>query len=141
MQSLRAKNKMRKILLPIFILVVIAITMGTTSSCTPESKHTDTLDSAVIKPTVDALADTAHEGAKTTTALSVTGKVVDGAMNSVFVEVKPDSAVEFSYPQLDRNNPDVFYNWAIDDMITITYTKITRGNEEVDSVISIKKAS
>ena len=61
-------------------------------------------------------------------------------MNSVFIEIAQDSVVEFSYPQLDRNNSEVFYSWSLDDMITINYVKTQRNGEEVDSVISIKKA-
>ena len=61
-------------------------------------------------------------------------------MNSVFIEIAPDSAVEFSYPQLNRNDEKVFYNWTIDDDITVSYVKTTRNGEEIDSVISIQKA-
>jgi hypothetical protein len=72
--------------------------------------------------------------------LSVTGTVTDGAMNSVMLQVEPDSIVEFSYSELDRSNSDVYESWEIDDRITISYVKTMNGDEEVDSVVSIKKA-
>ncbi len=126
---------MRKILLAILSLVIISTATSTFTSCTEEKKHTDTLlDTTVIMPQTPAPGDST-EG-----TLTVTGKVVDGAMNSVFIEVQPDSAVEFSYPQLDRNDSEVFYNWSIDDEVTIKYVHTNRNDEEIDSVISIQKA-
>ena len=123
---------MRKILLAILSLVIVSTATSTFTSCTEEKKHTDTLlDTTVIMPQTPAPGDST-EG-----TLTVTGKVVDGAMNSVFIEVQPDSAVEFSYPQLDRNDSEVFYNWSIDDEITVEY--IEKPNNS-DSVVSIQKA-
>ena len=116
-------------------MILSVATTTTFTSCDNETKHSDTLpDTTIIKPQVSATDSTADN------AISVTGKVVDGAMNSVFLEVAPDSAVEFSYSELDRNNSDVFYNWSIDDEITIKYVRTTRDGEPVDSVISIQKA-
>lgn len=128
---------MRKILLAILSLVILSTTTTTTfTSCTEEKKHADTLlDTTVIMPQTTAPGDSTGND-----VLTVTGKVVDGAMNSVFIEVKPDSSVEFSYPQLDRNDSEVFYNWSIDDDVTIKYVHTTRNGEEIDSVISIQKA-
>ena len=133
---------MRKILLPILSLVVISLaTTGTFTSCKNETKVTDTLDTVVIKPEVNnASTDSTGLDQENANTHSVTGKVVDGAMNSVFVEVTPNSAVEFSYSQLDRNNSEVYYNWEIDDKITVTYIETTRDGETVDSVVSIQKA-
>ncbi len=131
---------MRKILFAILSLVVISIaTTGSLTSCKPETKHTDTLDTTVIKPKAVVKADSVAGDANAKT-LSVTGKVTDGAMNSVFVEVAPDSTIEFSYPQLDRNNSEVYYNWEIDENITVTYIETTRDGETIDSVVSIQKA-
>jgi hypothetical protein len=126
---------MRRILFSILALVVISIAATSTfTSCNNETKHSDTLpDTTVIGPQTTP-ADSAGE------TLSVTGKVVDGAMNSVFIEVEPDSSVEFSYPQLDRNDSEVFYNWSIDDEVTIEYVHTMRNGEQIDSVISIQKA-
>lgn len=122
---------MRRILLPILSLVLLSIaTAGALSSCTQETKHRDSLDTTVIKPEYTDSID----------IVSVTGKVVDGAMNSVFLEVAPDSAIEFTYSNLDRNNDKVFYNWSIDDNVTIKYVKTERNGEPIDSVISIQKA-
>ena len=134
---------MRKILLAILSLVIVSIaTTGSLTSCNNETKHTDTLDTTVIAPIAridSASADTAAQGSSDDVK-RVTGKVVDGAMNSVFIEVAPDSSVEFSYSQLDRNNSEVFYNWSIDDKITVEYVETTRNGEQVDSVVSIQKA-
>jgi len=107
---------------------------GSLSGCTDEKKYSDSIDTTIINPVIKSDSDT------TANVMSVTGKVTDGAMNSVFIEISPDSAQEFAYPQLDRNNSEVFYNWSIDDNITIKYVKTTRNGEEIDSVISIQKA-
>ena len=136
---------MRRILLPISSLIVISIASTSTfTSCKPESKPADTLlDTAVITPAateIDSAQASVDSSATATGIKSVTGKVVDGAMNSVFVEIEPGEAEEFSYSQLDRNNSDVFYNWSIDDEITINYVEVERGGELVDSVVSIQKA-
>ena len=101
--------------------------------------HADTLlDTTVITPesqVADSTQDTTQADIK-----SVTGKVVDGAMNSVFVEVEPGNSIEFSYSQLDRNDSEVFYNWSIDDEITVKYVETNHDGEQVDSVVSIQKA-
>lgn len=124
---------MRKILLSALALVVASITIGTTlEGCSNETKHSDTLDTVVIPAKV--VTEPADSNAN---VLTITGKVMDGAMNSVWVEVSPDSTIEFSYPQLDRNNSELFYNWSIDDKITIKYIKTATNG---DSVISIQKA-
>ncbi len=124
---------MRKILLPVVALVALAAVVGSTlQGCTGETKQADTLDTTVINPMVTALPDSTGDEVK-----SVTGKVMDGAMNSVWIEVAPDSTIEFSYPELDRNNSEVFYNWSIDDEITVEY--IEKPNNS-DSVVSIQKA-
>lgn len=126
--------KMRKILLPALALIALTITIGgTLEGCTTETKHSDSLDTVVI-PAKVATEPTDSDG----NVQIVTGKVMDGAMNSVWVEVSPDSTIEFSYPELDRNNSDVFYNWSIDDNITVKYVKTANNG---DSVISIQKAS
>jgi len=126
---------MKKILLPISVLMTLAIAVGgSLSGCTDEKKYSDSIDTTIINPVIKSDSDT------TANVMSVTGKVTDGAMNSVFIEISPDSAQEFAYPQLDRNNSEVFYNWSIDDNITIKYVKTTRNGEEIDSVISIQKA-
>ncbi len=144
--SLTRHHRMRKIILPIIALVIVSVATTTTfTSCKNETKHTDTLlDTAVIAPKpVEMTADsdsTNVENGKTLITKSVTGKVTDGAMNSVFIEVAPDSTVEFSYPELNRNDNKVFYNWQIDDMITVTYVETTRNGESLDSVVSIQKA-
>ena len=133
---------MRKLLLAISSLVIVSIaTTGTFTSCKNETSHTDTLDTTVIKlsENVDSTTDSSSLEANNDVK-SVTGKVVDGAMNSVFIEVAPDSSVEFSYSQLDRNNSEIFYNWSIDDNITVIYVEVTRDGEQVDSVVSIQKA-
>ena len=130
---------MRKILFPIFSIIIISIAAtGTFTSCKQETQHSDTIDSTVIKPA--PIATPGDSAGSNQDVLTVTGKVVDGAMNSVFIEVQPDSAVEFSYPQLDRNDSEVFYNWSIDDEVTIKYVHTNRNGEEIDSVISIQKA-
>lgn len=134
---------MRRILLPISLLVVISIASTSTfTSCKPESKPADTLlDTTVIEPVAPAVDSALVDSSATATDVkSVTGKVVDGAMNSVFVEVEPGNSIEFSYSQLDRNDSEVFYNWSIDDEITINYVEVERGGELVDSVVSIQKA-
>lgn len=134
---------MRRILLPISSLIVISIASTSTfTSCKPESKPADTLlDTTVIEPVAPAVDSALVDSSATATDVkSVTGKVVDGAMNSVFVEVEPGNSIEFSYSQLDRNDSEVFYNWSIDDEITINYVEVERGGELVDSVVSIQKA-
>lgn len=136
---------MRKIILPIIALVIVSVATTTTfTSCKNETQHTDTLDTTVIAPKpVKMAADSDSinvENGKALITKSVTGKVTDGAMNSVFVELAPDSTVEFSYPELNRNDSKVFYNWQIDDMITVTYVETTRNGEPLDSVVSIQKA-
>lgn len=130
---------MRRILFPIFSIIIISIAAtGTFTSCKQETQHSDTIDSTVIKPA--PIATPGDSAGSNQDVLTVTGKVVDGAMNSVFIEIAPDSAVEFTYPQLNRNDEKVFYNWTIDDDITVSYVKTTRNGEEIDSVISIQKA-
>lgn len=125
---------MRKILLPALAFIAITITLGgTLGGCTTETQHNDTLDTVVIPAKIDV----AQAGNDDASVITVTGTVVDGAMNSVWVEIAPDSTVEFSYPQLDRNNNDVFYNWSIDDKITVKYVKTASSG---DSVVSIQKA-
>ena len=134
---------MRRILLPISSLIVISIASTSTfTSCKPESKPADTLlDTTVIEPVAPAVDSALVDSSATATDVkSVTGKVVDGAMNSVFVEVEPGNAVEFSYSQLDRNDSEVFYNWSIDDEITGKYVETNHAGELVDSVVSIQKA-
>lgn len=130
---------MRKIFFPILSIIIISIAAtGTFTSCNQETKHSDTLDTTIINPS--PLSSPSDSLGEAQDVISVTGKVVDGAMNSVFIEVAPDSSVEFSYPQLDRNDEKAFYNWTIDDNITVTYVKTTRNGEDIDSVISIQKA-
>lgn len=134
---------MKKILLAISSMLLMSIAFTSTfTSCKTEGNHADTLlDTTVIEPVAPAVDSALVDSSATATDVkSVTGKVVDGAMNSVFVEVEPGNAVEFSYSQLDRNNSDVFYNWSIDDEITINYVEVERGGELVDSVVSIQKA-
>ena len=131
---------MKKILLAISSMLLMSIAITTTfTSCKTEGNHTDTLlDTTVITPksqVADSTQDSTLADVK-----SVTGKVVDGAMNSVFVEVESGDAIEFSYSQLDRNNSDVFYNWSIDDEITVKYVETNHNGEQVDSVVSIQKA-
>lgn len=127
---------MRKILLFLLPLAALIITMGgALVGCTGENKPSDTLDTVVIKP-ISPIDSTSS--AKD--ILTATGKVIDGAMNSVFIEISEDSVVEFSYPQLDRNNSEVFYSWSLDDNITVSYVKTQRNGEDVDSVVSIRKA-
>lgn len=134
---------MKKILLAISSMLVMSIAFTSTfTSCKTEGNHADTLlDTTVIEP-VEAVPDSTgvDSTATATDVKSVTGKVVDGAMNSVFVEIEPGKAEEFSYSQLDRNDSEVFYNWSIDDEITINYVEVERGGELVDSVVSIQKA-
>lgn len=136
---------MKKILLAISSMLVMSIAFTSTfTSCKTEGNHADTLlDTTVITPAATEI-DSAQAGvdssATATGIKSVTGKVVDGAMNSVFVEVEPGNSIEFSYSQLDRNDSEVFYNWSIDDEITINYVEVERGGELVDSVVSIQKA-
>lgn len=134
---------MKKILLAISSMLLMSIAFTSTfTSCKTEGNHADTLlDTTVIEP-VEAVPDSTGVDSTATAAevKSVTGKVVDGAMNSVFVEVEPGNSIEFSYSQLDRNDSEVFYNWSIDDEITINYVEVERGGELVDSVVSIQKA-
>lgn len=134
---------MKKILLAISSMLLMSIAFTSTfTSCKTEGNHADTLlDTTVIEPVAPAVDSALVDSSATATDVkSVTGKVVDGAMNSVFVEIEPGKAEEFSYSQLDRNNSDVFYNWSIDDEITINYVEVERGGELVDSVVSIQKA-
>ena len=123
------------------LVMSIAFT-STFTSCKTEGNHADTLlDTTVIEPVAPAVDSALVDSSATATDVkSVTGKVVDGAMNSVFVEVEPGNSIEFSYSQLDRNDSEVFYNWSIDDEITINYVEVERGGELVDSVVSIQKA-
>lgn len=134
---------MKKILLAISSMLLMSIAFTSTfTSCKTEGNHADTLlDTAVITPAAPAVDSALVDSSATATGIkSVTGKVVDGAMNSVFVEVEPGNSIEFSYSQLDRNDSEVFYNWSIDDEITINYVEVERGGELVDSVVSIQKA-
>ncbi|MBR0025482.1 MAG: hypothetical protein IJP59_12875 [Muribaculaceae bacterium] len=134
---------MKKILLAISSMLVMSIAFTSTfTSCKTEGNHADTLlDTTVIEPVAPAVDSALVDSSATATDVkSVTGKVVDGAMNSVFVEVEPGNSIEFSYSQLDRNDSEVFYNWSIDDEITINYVEVERGGELVDSVVSIQKA-
>ena len=134
---------MKKILLAISSMLVMSIAFTSTfTSCKTEGNHADTLlDTTVIEPVAPAVDSALVDSSATATGIkSVTGKVVDGAMNSVFVEVEPGNSIEFSYSQLDRNDSEVFYNWSIDDEITINYVEVERGGELVDSVVSIQKA-
>ena len=145
---------MRNILLAIASLLVISIaTTNLLTSCKQPTKYVDSLDTTVIKPKAEvaqpndslnndsmapsAAGDSTISDGKT---ITVTGKVVDGAMNSVFVEVEPGKSKEFSYSELDRNNSEVYYNWEIDDNITVTYIETMHDGEPIDSVISIQKA-
>ena len=123
------------------LVMSIAFT-STFTSCKTEGNHADTLlDTTVIEPVAPAVDSALVDSSATATDVkSVTGTVVDGAMNSVFVEVEPGNSIEFSYSQLDRNDSEVFYNWSIDDEITINYVEVERGGELVDSVVSIQKA-
>lgn len=131
---------MKKILLAISSMLVMSIAFTSTfTSCKTEGNHADTLlDTTVITPE-SQVADSTHDTTQADVK-SVTGKVVDGAMNSVFVEVEPGNSIEFSYSQLDRNNSEVFYNWSIDDEITVKYVETNHDGEQVDSVVSIQKA-
>lgn len=134
---------MKKILLAISSMLLMSIAFTSTfTSCKTEGNHADTLlDTTVIEPVAPAVDSALVDSSATATGIkSVTGKVVDGAMNSVFVEVEPGNSIEFSYSQLDRNDSEVFYNWSIDDEITINYVEVERGGELVDSVVSIQKA-
>lgn len=134
---------MKKILLAISSMLLMSIAFTSTfTSCKTEGNHADTLlDTTVIEPVAPAVDSALVDSSATATDVkSVTGKVVDGAMNSVFVEVEPGNSIEFSYSQLDRNDSEVFYNWSIDDEITINYVEVERGGELVDSVVSIQKA-
>lgn len=143
---------MRNILLAIASLLVVSLaTTNLLTSCKQPTKYVDSLDTTVITPktegtlpdsltndsTAQAAGDSTISNGKT---ITITGKVVDGAMNSVFVEIEPGNTKEFSYSQLDRNDSKVYYNWEIDDKVTITYIATTRDGEPVDSVISIQKA-
>lgn len=145
---------MRNILLAIASLLVVSLaTTNLLTSCKQPTKYVDSLDTTVITPKAETAQpsdsldndSTAPSAAGDSTetngnALSVTGKVIDGAMNSVSVEIEPGNSKEFSYSQLDRNNSEVYYNWEIDDKITVTYIETMSDGEPVDSVISIQKA-
>ncbi len=126
---------MRKIFLPILAaLALSAITGAVLEGCTSENNYSDSIDTVVLQPKL------MNNASDSSNVLSVTGTVTDGAMNSVMLQVEPDSIVEFSYSELDRSNSDVYESWEIDDRITISYVKTMNGDEEVDSVVSIKKA-
>ena len=145
---------MRNILLAIASLLVVSLaTTNLLTSCKQPTKYVDSLDTTVITPKAETTQpsdslnndSTAPSAAGDSTetngnALTVTGKVIDGAMNSVSVEIEPGNSKEFSYSQLDRNNSEVYYNWEIDDKITVTYIETMSDGEPVDSVISIQKA-
>ncbi len=145
---------MRNILLAIASLLVVSLaTTNLLTSCKQPTKYVDSLDTTVITPKAETTQpsdslnndSTAPMAAGDSTAtngnaLTVTGKVIDGAMNSVSVEIEPGNSKEFSYSQLDRNNSEVYYNWEIDDKITVTYIETMSDGEPVDSVISIQKA-
>lgn len=145
---------MRKILLVIASLLVVSLaTTNLLTSCKQPTKYVDSLDTTVITPKTEstqpsdslnndstapsAAGDSIASNGKT---ITVTGKVIDGAMNSVNVEIEPGNTKEFSYSELDRNNSEVYYNWEIDDKITVTYIETMSGGEQIDSVISIQKA-
>ena len=145
---------MRNILLAIASLLIVSLaTTNLLTSCKQPTKYVDSLDTTVITPKAETAQpgdslnndSTAPSAAGDSTAtngnaLTVTGKVIDGAMNSVSVEIEPGNSKEFSYSQLDRNNSEVYYNWEIDDKITVTYIETMSDGEPVDSVISIQKA-
>ena len=145
---------MKNILLAIASLLVVSLaTTNLLTSCKQPTKYVDSLDTTVITPKAETTQpgdslnndSTAPMAAGDSTAtngnaLTVTGKVIDGAMNSVSVEIEPGNSKEFSYSQLDRNNSEVYYNWEIDDKITVTYIETMSDGEPVDSVISIQKA-
>ena len=145
---------MKNILLAIASLLVVSLaTTNLLISCKQPTKYVDSLDTTVITPKAETTQpgdslnndSTAPMAAGDSTAtngnaLTVTGKVIDGAMNSVSVEIEPGNSKEFSYSQLDRNNSEVYYNREIDDKITVTYIETMSDGEPVDSVISIQKA-
>ena len=62
--------------------------------------------------------------------LSVTGVAVDGAMNSVSIQVSEDSTIDFSYPDLESEHRD---SWNINDTLTVKYIPTEYG----DSVIEV----
>lgn len=63
----------------------------------------------------------------------VTGVAVDGAMNSIMVQVGTDT-MYFSYPDLDRTNCEP---WSINDTVTVKYRETSDGYE----VFAVKQGS
>ena len=103
---------MKKLLLIAFV----AITAILITSCTGEANRVE------------------HQIAQTDTMeyvlQEVTGVAVDGAMNSVYLEIGDDT-VEFSYPDLDGDHRD---SWAINDTLTVRYYETADGDSVIDVI-------
>ena len=137
---------MKNLLFTILVVAVFSAIVGTTTTgCSKEKKTTDTLDTAAIKP-VKLLQDsdtTAASQPQQQQVLSATGEVVDGSKDQVSIKISQDSIADFTYENLDHNDPKVFYHWSLDnnDRITVRYIKVKQNGMDIDSVVSIQKAN
>ena len=107
---------MKKILI-VFAALFAVIGTSCESCSGPQDGGNQTDSDTIAQP-----ADSLHE---------VTGVAVDGAMNSIALQVGEDT-VFFSYPELDSEHRG---SWEIGDTVTVRYAE-TQSGDSVTDVIS-----
>jgi len=107
------------------ILLSLCATAALLTAC--NTGNTESQDATDAR---DSIAATVDEMVIDSTAQQqLRGKVIDGAMNSIYVLVQDDT-LSFSYPDLARDSID---GWAIDDSVTVNYYMTAQG----DSVTAV----
>lgn len=90
-------------------------------SCTGTTNQDTLVDQAEQADSIEESDQTAQE---------VTGVVVDGAMNSVYLKVGDDT-IEFTYPDLDSEHRA---SWSINDTLTVRYYETVNGDSVTDVI-------
>lgn len=78
-------------------------------------------------------AEVAEESAKT-----ITGVVLDGAMNSIFIITSNNDTLSFGYPEIDKTKVD---SYMIGDTVVVNFITVTIDGHPQDSVTSVVNVS
>ena len=114
---------MKKLLLTLAVLPALAITSCTGCGTQQPGDGSDTVAAdTVVKQAI--VVDKAPQ------AIEITGVAVDGAMNSIYIQVGNDT-VEYSFPDLEQAKRA---SWTIGDTVTVVYVHTADG----DSVIELR---
>ena len=112
---------MRKLFIPILAFLAGTAIVSTTASCdqtSDESNVSDTIDTAVVKPS------------QADSVVTIKGVVIDGARSSVDIVTEKNDTLHFEYEGLAE---DKIYRSEEGETIEVTYYS------DNDSVVEIKK--